>query len=251
VKRKERHHLKENELAQSIAAARGFIEPRTKQLTGLAVAVVIIAAGIVGITLWRQQTESKAQQLLADALVTMNARVIPPTAPGQKPGDLPPAATMAAVGSFPSEAAKLTAAAPKLKAAADAYPDTQPGITARYHYASALAALGKNDEAVQAFDDVIRRAGAESLYGRMSKLGKADTQMRGGQVDAAIATWKELAASSDDALPKDAILMELARAYVMKGNQEEARKTFTQLVDEHPTSPYSAEARTELQSLKG
>jgi outer membrane protein assembly factor BamD (BamD/ComL family) len=37
----------------------------------------------------------------------------------------------------------------------------------------------------------------------------------------------------------------------MKGNQEEAKKTFTQLVDEHPTSPYSAEARTELQSLKG
>ena len=44
--------------------------------------------------------------------------------------------------------------------------------------------------------------------------------------------------------------MELARAYMAKGNQEEARKTFTQLVDEHPTSPYSAEARSELEQLK-
>jgi TolA-binding protein len=251
VKRKERHHLKENELARSVAAARGFIETRSKHLTALSVVVIIVAAGVVGISLWRRNVDSKAEQLLADAMVTMNARVIPPTAAPDKPGELPPAATMAAVGSFPSESAKLTAAAPKLKAAADAYPDSQPGITARYHYASALAALGKNQEAVQTFDDVIRRAGGDSLYGRMSKLGKADTQMRAGQLDAAIATWKELASSNDEELPKDAILIELGRAYVRKGNQEEARKTFNQLVEDHPTSPYSAEARTELQSLKG
>jgi predicted negative regulator of RcsB-dependent stress response len=201
VKRKERHHLKENELARSVAAARGFIETRSKHLTALSVVVIIVAAGVVGISLWRRNVDSKAEQLLADAMVTMNARVIPPTAAPDKPGELPPAATMAAVGSFPSESAKLTAAAPKLKAAADAYPDSQPGITARYHYASALAALGKNQEAVQTFDDVIRRAGGDSLYGRMSKLGKADTQMRAGQLDAAIATWKELASSNDEELP--------------------------------------------------
>jgi TolA-binding protein len=82
----------------------------------------------------------------------------------------------------------------------------------------------------------------------MARLGKADTQMQAGQTDAAIATWKELAASTDEDLPKDAILMELGRAYAAKGNQEEARKTFTQIVDEHPTSPYTAEARAELGS---
>ena len=47
------------------------------------------------------------------------------------------------------------------------------------------------------------------------------------------------------------ILMELARAYVAQGNQEEARRTFTQIVDEHPTSPYSAEARAELDAPQG
>jgi TolA-binding protein len=49
----------------------------------------------------------------------------------------------------------------------------------------------------------------------------------------------------------DAILIELARAYVQKGNTEEAKKTFTQIVDQHPNSPYLAEARTELENLKG
>jgi outer membrane protein assembly factor BamD (BamD/ComL family) len=45
--------------------------------------------------------------------------------------------------------------------------------------------------------------------------------------------------------------MEMARAYLQKGNTEEARKTFTQIVDQHADSPYSTEARRELDNLKG
>ena len=84
----------------------------------------------------------------------------------------------------------------------------------------------------------------------MARLGKADTQARAGQVDAAIATWKEMAASTTGEFPVDAILMELARAYVQKGDTEEARKTFSQLIDQHPDSPYTSEARAELENLK-
>jgi tetratricopeptide (TPR) repeat protein len=181
-------------------------------------------------------------------MVTFNARVIPPSTTPAQPGEVPAAATLGATGSYATEAAKLNAALPKLKAAADAYPGTEAGITARYHYASSLAALGKPAEAIQAFDDVINRAGSDSLYGRMAQMGKADTQVRAGQVNDAIATWKSLAASNDEDLPKDAILMELGKAYQASGNQEEARKAFTQIVDEHPTSPYSAEAKAELGS---
>ena len=51
--------------------------------------------------------------------------------------------------------------------------------------------------------------------------------------------------------PADAILMRLAHAYAQKGNREEARKTFAEVVDKHPDSPYTPEARTELENLKG
>jgi tetratricopeptide (TPR) repeat protein len=248
MKRKERHHLKENELAQSIIAARAAIETRKRQLTMVLIVLLVIAAGVAGITAWRQRTEGEAQRLLGEAMTVLNARVIPAGSSNTPAGELPAAATLSAVGSYPTEAAKLTAALPKLEAAADAHPDTEAGITARYHYAAGLAALGRSEESVQAFDEVVSRAGADSLYGRMSRMGKADAQMQAGQTDAAITTWKELAASSDEALPKDAILMELAKAYTAKGNQEEARKTFQQIVDEHPTSPYSVEARQELGS---
>jgi tetratricopeptide (TPR) repeat protein len=248
MKRKERHHLKENELASTLIAARDVFETRGNQITKIAIGVVVVIGLIFAFMAWRGQDEARAQALLADALVTLNAQVIPATSTPTQPGEVPAAATMGAVGTYATESAKLTAALPKLKTAADSFPDTEAGVTARYHYAAALAALGRHTEALQAFDEVIARADGDSVYGRMARLGKADTQTQAGQLDAAIATWKELSSSTDENLPKDAILMELGRAYAAKGNQEEARKTFTQIVDEHPTSPYTAEARAELGS---
>jgi TolA-binding protein len=199
---------------------------------------------------YRRSSQSRGVELLAEAMVALNARVVPAGTQGSG-DDIPASASLGATGSFATEGAKLTAALPKLQAAADAYPDSSAGITARYHLASALAALSRHDEAIKQFDDVTRRAGSGSIYGRMARLGKADTQARAGQVDAAIATWKEMAASTSGEFPVDAILMELARAYAQKGEKEEARKTFSQLIDQHPNSPYTAEARSELENLKG
>lgn len=248
MKRTERHQLKENELAGMLAAARAAVAPRKSQVLLITAIVVVAGAAILGVAAWRQRDDARAEQLLAEAMVTFNAPVVPISAQPDAPGEVPAAATIGATGSYSTEAAKLAAALPKLKTAADAYPDTTAGVTARYHYASSLTALGKHAEAIQAFEEVVRRAGGESLYGRMARLGKADTQRRAGQLDAAIATWKELASAADDQLPKDAILMELAKTYQSAGNTEEARKTFNQIVEEHPTSPYSAEARAELGS---
>ena len=249
MKRKERHHLKENELIQTIHAARDFVEPRKRQLTGILVAAVLIVVVLVGVAVVRNRSRSQGQDLLADAMVALNARVVPVGATGED--NVPAAASLGATGTFATEEAKLNAAMPKLKAAAETYPDSDAGITARYHLAGALAALGRHKEAIQAFDEVVQRAGDDSLYGRMALLGKADAQSEGGELDAAITTWKELAASEGDELPVDAILMQLARAYAVQGNMEEARKTYTQIVDEHPESPYTPEAREELESLKG
>src|SRR5262245_4243874 len=249
MKRKERHHLKENELVHTIETARDFLETRQRQITGAVIGLVVLALVVIGVMVYRSQTQSRGSGLLAEAMVALNARVVPTGATGEE--NLPAGATLGATGTFSTEEAKLKAALPKLKAAVDAYPDSASGITARYHMAGALATLGRNQEAITEYDEVVKRSGASSLYGRMARLGKADTQAHAGQVDAAIATWKEMSTGDNGDLPVDAILIELARAYVQKGNTEEAKKTFTQIVDQHPNSPYLGEARTELENLKG
>jgi len=212
-------------------------------------AIVVVAVVVIAITMMRQRSQARGQELLAQAMVALNARVVPATA--ATPGDVPAAAQFGATGTFATEEAKLNAALPKLKMAADAYPDSDAGITARYHYAGALAALGRTADAIKEYEEVEKRAGDNSLYGRMARLGKAETQARAGQLDPAIATWKQMVSDTNSDVPQDAILMQLARAYVQQGNTAEAKKTFNEIVDKHPDSPYVAEARTELENLKG
>jgi tetratricopeptide (TPR) repeat protein len=248
MKARERHHLKENELAQSLASAREFVEQRRKILTAAVVAIVLVALGVGGYLAMRRQTEGRAQGLLAQARAVLDARVLPPVE--KKAEGAAPAATTQEEGTYPTERAKLDAAVPKLKAAADEYPGTTAGITARYHLAGAYAALGRHQEALQAYDEVIARDGS-GLYGRMARLGKADEQARNGQYDAAIAAFRELSESKDDALPVDAILIQLGRTYAAAGKKDEAQKTFNKIVDEHPGSPYSQEARRQMDLLKG
>ena len=248
MKSDHRHDLKKNELAESLESLQGFVGPRTKTLGVAVIAVLVVAAIAIGAVVMRQRSQSQGQELLAEALVALDARVVPANATGE-PGDAPAAAQFGATGTFSTEAAKLNAALPKLKAAADAYPDASAGITARYHMAGAFAALGRHDEAITAFDDVTKRAGAGTLYGRMAKLGKADAEARAGKLDAAIATWKTMVTQDSAELPVDAILIELGRAYVTKGNTAEAKQTFTQIVDQHPDSPYAQEARASLETI--
>jgi len=250
MKTKHRRELKENEVAQFIAATRTVFQENGRQLTMAVVVLIVIGGVIFGVITYRNRDQQRGQDLLAQAMVVLNTAVVPVTATAN-PGDAPAAASLGAKGTFSTESQKLNAALPKLKAAAEAFPDTQAGIQARYHLAASLAVLGQQKDAVVQFDEVIKRAGADSLYGRMAQLGKADAQLASGQADSAIATWKELAAKKDSNLPEDAILMQLGRAYQAKGNMAEARKTFTDIVDNHPDSPYASDARKELESLKG
>jgi TolA-binding protein len=250
MKTKHRRELKENDVVRMVAATREFFEENGRRLTSAVVAVVVVGAAVFGFLTYRNREQARGQELLAQATVVLNTAVVPVTAE-TKPGDAPAAASIGAKGTFSTETQKLNAAVPKLRAAADAYPETSAGTQARYHLAASLAALGQQKEAIAQFDEVVRRAGTNSLYGRMAQLGKADAQLASGQTDAAITTWKELAARKDANLPEDAILMQLGRAYQAKGNAAEAKKTFTDIVDNHPDSPYVAEARKELDSLKG
>ena len=77
MKRQERHHLKENELVHSIEATRDFMETRKREIGMGVVAVVVIAAIVVGALVYRQSSQSRGSELLAEAMVALNARVVP------------------------------------------------------------------------------------------------------------------------------------------------------------------------------
>ena len=77
MKRIERKHLKENELIHTIEAAREFVEPRKRQISGVLIALALIAVAAIGIVMMRQRSQTQGQDLLAEAMVALNARVVP------------------------------------------------------------------------------------------------------------------------------------------------------------------------------
>jgi tetratricopeptide (TPR) repeat protein len=239
MKRTERRHLKENELAAFATNAREVIERRRRETTLIALAVLVVGAVVLGYLAWTSRVEGRASALLADAVAVDQARVGPPPAPGTPASGL----------SFPTEREKHQAALTKFKTVADEYPRTDSGLFARYREGSTEMALGNYEGAIRAYQDVIDHGG-RSIHAEMARLGLAEAQARAGQYDRAIEMYRSLADNKDGRLPVDGILMELGRAYLDAGKRTEAQQTFNRVVAEFPDSPFSAEARRELDSLK-
>jgi len=241
MKRTERRHLKENELQTFARETRERLEARKKETTAIIAIVGVIAVIAIGYSVWRDRVQTRAHALLAEAVKVQAARVGPPAAVG----------TPNATGglSYPTERERAQAMLTKFKAAADAYPSTDAGLYARYQQAATYMALGQPKEAAATYQQVIDRAGSK-IYGQMAKLGLAEAQARSGQYDAAIAVFNEMSQRKDGPLPVDGILMQLGRTYLEAGKRSEAQQVFNRLVEEFPESPFSGDARRELENLK-
>ena len=239
MKTTERHHLKENELNKLARQARETIGSRRSETTTLIAVVAVVGVVALGYFGWRENVQTKAHGLLAEAMAVQNARVGPPPAPGTPAGGL----------YFPTERERSQAALTKFKIAADAYPSTDAGVYARYQEGATSLALGSAPGAIAAYEQVTKEAG-DGFYGQMARLGLAEAQARAGQFDSAINTFKELSQRKDGPLPVDGILMQLGRTYVDAGKRADAQQTFNKLVEEYPESPFTGEAKKELDTLK-
>ena len=241
MKRTERHHLKENEVRLLTRQARSLVVARKRETAAILIAVAAMSALAIGYYAWYGHVQSRAHDMLAAALTVEEARVAPPAVPGGTAVLVP--------GSYPSERARAESALVKFKATADAYPSSDAGIFARYKEATTLVALGRPADAVSRYQDVIARAG-NGFYGQTARLGLARAQAFAGQYDQAINSFKDLAQRKDGSLPIDGILMQLGQVYLDAGKRSDAQQTFNRVVDEFPTSPYTSEARQQLDSLK-
>ena len=156
---------------------------------------------------------------------------------------------MQTAGSYPTINARAEAGLAKFLQVANSYPSTRAGIAARYYAAAALAMLGRSPEAATRYQEVVDKAGSKDFYGRMAQLGLVETLVQAKQYDQAIAKAQTLVNANDNALPRDAILMELGRAYAAAGKKADARQTFDKVVAEFPDSAFADEAKTMITSL--
>jgi TolA-binding protein len=245
VKSTDRHKLKENDFAQTVARTREMVNERPRETATIAIAVLAVALVLGVFFAWKASRDGKATTLLATALAVAEAPIVtpPPPAPGSPPPVQPP-------GSFRTERERLEASLPLLQRAADAYPDSDAGITARYRLAASLAELGRHAEAEQRYQEVVQKAGTKNIYHHTARLGVGEEQLAQGKGDAALGTFRELSTDTNSNLPVDSVLMQVGRAALVAGKKDDATRAFTRVVDEFPQSLYASEAKEKLAGLK-
>jgi TolA-binding protein len=239
MKGSERHRLKENELSNVLEDATARLqEHRRTVMMGAGAVLLVLVAGL-GYWAWTTRSANRAQAMLGDAIVIMQSPV-EETKPGAKPG----------VTSYPTVNARAEAALTKFAEVYNAYPSTDAGIAARYYAASALGMLGRHAEAAARFQETVDRAGANSFYGRMARLGVVETNAQAKKYDEAISVAQALVNNtSDDTIPRDALLMELGRVQAAAGKKAEAKQTLDKVIADFPGSPYVEEAKRMLAEL--
>ncbi len=238
MKRTERHHLKEDPLAVRLRMMLDSARGGRWVIVGAAVGVgLVIGAAVFA---WQQWRTSRASELLAEAMAVVEAPVVSADA-GQSGSGTP-------AGAYPSEAAKLETAVPRLLEAADSYPSLPQGIAARYQAAVALGTLGRTTEAGEQYHRLIELAG-DGIYGRMARLGRAETHLQSGEYADAITLLEAESRVTDAGFPVDAVLIRLGQSHQLAGQSAEAALAYRRLVDEFPASGYRFDAERELDRL--
>lgn len=239
MKGSERHRLKENELSHVLEDASSRLQEHRNTVAMGAGAVLLVLVAGIGYWAWTTRSENRAQALLGDAIVIMQSPVEEPK-PGAKPG---------ATG-YATVQARAEAALAKFAEVYNAYPSTDAGIASRYYAASALSMLGRHAEAAARFQETVDRAGANSFYGRVARLGVVEANTQAKKYDEAITAAQALVNNtSDDSIPRDALLMELGRVQAAAGKKTEAKQTLDKVIADFPTSPYIEEAKRMLAEL--
>jgi TolA-binding protein len=239
MKGSERHRLKENEISQALGGSIDRLQENRSTISLVAGVVLLVLVLAGGYWAWTTRGENRAQMMLADAIVIVQSPV-QEAKPGAKP----------APGSYPTIQARAEAGLAKFTEAFNAYPSTQAGIAARYYAAGALAMLGRHTEAATRYQEVVDRAGVNSFYGRVAQLGVVDSNTQAKQYDRAITAAQALVNNTtDEAMPRDAVLMELGRVQAAAGKKAEAKQTLDKVIADFPDSPYIEEAKKILAEL--
>ena len=261
MRREERQHLKENPLASIVGRVQLRLANSGRLLVLVIGGVLIGLVGVAGFYTLTGINEQKAGQLLAEAMETLVAPVVNPdedTSTVESEGEevaVAEEATAAAnefvqpPGSYSSLEAKLEDALSQLLLAADEYPSTPQGLTARYQAAAVLVALDRADDAVPHYRQVMAAAGDE-LYGQMSLMGLAEALLLTGQASEAILLFERQIGSLVSLVPVDAVLMRLGHAHQLVGRSDDALAAFNRVVEEFPVSIYYTDALQEVETLR-
>jgi len=232
MKKLSREQLKRDEVLETFGKGFRFVSSHRKGTVEAIAAAAGLALLIAAFLGFRSYRESEAGQHLSRALKILSTPVA---------GE--PSAVDVSGTPYTSASERDAEAEKELKAAAD-FSATRSGREASV----VLAARSGSEKSDPATFDRFARAN-HSVIAAVAELDAIRTLDAQGKTTEAIARAKRAIESSSTAVPKDALLIELARFYEKSGSPADAKATYKRLISDYPNSLYLSDAQARAGSL--
>jgi TolA-binding protein len=232
--RQHRHDLKHDKFVDEIGALSSRARDNQRLLLFIAGGAVVVALIVWGIYFFRSSREAKAQAMLAGAIETSNATVQDAANPNQpKPPTTGP--------TFKTEEERNAAAEKQFKDVQDKYSGTDAADVAGLYTARGLAAKGDTANARKMLQEFIDDHGSNIAVGT-ARYSLYQLRIDSGEAVQVTAELNGELAKADPILPGDSLLLLLAHAYEVQGNDAKTREAYKRITTEFPDSPYAVEA---------
>ena len=236
-----RHQLKSDRFTRATigaaeATAHWTVEHKSKIITSVAVAVVVLVA--VGATwYYLGQQDAKANVELGQAVRTLQTQIRPAGTP-----EIPNSP------SFASAEDRAAAAKKQLQAIVDQYPHTRTADVGRYLLGTTAIEVGDNTTAEKELKDVASNGNRD--VSSLAKLALASLYGNLNRSKDALDLYKQLINKPSDTVGKVTAQLQLAQLYESSQQPAEAKKIYEQIVKENPKTEAEQMAQAKLQALK-
>ena len=138
----------------------------------------------------------------------------------------------------------------KFKNVAEKYSRTNSGKYAQLYLADSYFHLGRNDEAIKIYQDILRRIprGFTAAWAQIS-LGYVYTNQN--NFPKAITAFDQLVIRHPDSFLIPEALVQLGKSYEQTGDFAKAKDCYTRVLKTYPTSGWASEATGRLTALPG
>ncbi len=235
--KKHRHDLQKNPLKEALIEARDYVTShrgQTARTVAIAAAAAVVVGAVWGGIAFRDQ---RLTRRFSGAIGLFDA---PLAADGVAPG---PGQRV-----FKDAHERLAAAKDELKKLAKDAPSSESGRAATLVVMALdgpAAVTGANLDAVKAF----AKAGRGSLSAGVAFVSLLDAEAAAGRTKDALETAKKALDAGDAPVPKDVLLLSLAKLSEKNGQPVEAKGYYQRLLTDYPDSPVRTEAQQRAEGL--
>ena len=229
--RQHRRELKHDKFVDEIGVLSSAARQNQRILITIAAGALLLAVAVYAFYSYRSSREGKAQDLLATAIGTIES-------PVGTPGQPDPSQDI----KFKS-ADELNAVAEKqFKEVQANYSGTDAADVAGLYLARLDTTHGNTTGARALLQKFVDKHPSHVLVGT-ARYSLYQMRIDGGEAGKVAQELQTEVSKKDPVLPADSLLVLLAHAYDVQGNEQKSRDTYRRIVTEYPDSPFALEAQ--------